>query len=187
MNSCPRCKSKNLRKELENVYEIEGTKYFDYNIICMDCLHRQSFTTARKSPVPKAKDKITAMTASIKLRKYFPERGEPLKRKRFEGLSLRKVFSPFKHLKEILLYSFAIFLGLLVEIGGIYFERYLIDIRIDPLAGFLLSLLIFLFAPILVVGSFVYYVTKDRLKAVLVGSAAIPLTIIFLSRTRLSL
>ncbi|HDH28339.1 MAG TPA: hypothetical protein ENH13_04330 [Euryarchaeota archaeon] len=98
---------------------------------------------------------------------------------------MKTAFNPVKQGRDLIIYGGAIILGLGIELVGFYFEGSLQTIRIDPLAGFLLSLLIFIFAPILIVGSAVYYVTRDRLKAVLLGSIAVPLTIIILANLRL--
>jgi hypothetical protein len=187
MTECPNCKSL-LRKEIEKVYEIDDVKYFDLRLECDACGFSKPATVSRKNAVPKAPDATTEMAASLKLREYMPRRkegGEAKPRVRIKGESLKKMFSPIKHTKKIFIYGGAVLLGLAVEIGGLYFESYLRTIRADPLVGFLISLLIFIFGPILIVGSAVYYLTGDRLKAILLGSIAVPLTIILLANLRL--
>lgn len=185
MKACPKCGSKKVKRELENVYEIDDMTYFDYRLVCEDCVYTKPITVSRKKPVPKAKDAVTEMAASLKLRQYMPERKEaPLPKRRIDGLPLRRAFSPFQHSKEIFIYGGAIILGLAIEIGGLYFEQYLRSVQINPLVGFFISLLVFVFGPIVIVGSMVYYTTKDRLKAILLGSMAVPLTIILLSKLR---
>ncbi|MFQ5887333.1 MAG: hypothetical protein ACE5HY_01395 [Candidatus Hydrothermarchaeales archaeon] len=185
MKACQKCGSKKVKRELENVYEIDDTTYFDYRLVCEDCLHTKPITVSRKNPVPKARDAATEMAASLKLRQYMPKRKEaPLPKRMIDGLSLKRAFSPFQHSKEIFIYGVAVIAGLAVEIGGLYFERYLRSIEIDPLVGFIMSLLIFIFGPIIVAGSIVYYATRDRLKAILLGSMAVPLTIILLAKLR---
>lgn len=187
MTECPNCQS-NLRKEIEKVYEIDDVKYFDIRLECDSCGFSKPATISRKNPVPKARDTATEMTASLKLREYMPGRKEEEKAKprvRIRGESISKMFSPIKNSKNIFIYGGAVLLGLAVEIGGLYLQNYLRTIRVDPLFGFLLSLLIFIFGPILIVGSAVYYVTGDRLKAILLGSIAVPLTIIILANLRL--
>ncbi|RMF89164.1 MAG: hypothetical protein D6733_06910 [Methanobacteriota archaeon] len=188
MVACPRCGSSNVRKELEQVYEIDDTKYFDFRLVCDDCLYTKPFTASRKNPVPRARDAVTEMTASLKLRDYMPQRKEepqpPVSKPVLEGLPLRAAFSPLRHSRELFVYGGAILLGLMIEIAGLYFESYLRALRIDPLVGFTLSLMIFVLGPIIIAGSLVYYVTRDRLKAILFGSMAVPLTIIILARIR---
>jgi hypothetical protein len=187
MTACPNCQS-NLRKEIEKVYEIDDVKYFDLRLECDACGFSKPATVSRKNLVPKAPDATTEMAASLKLREYLPRRKEGKEAKqsvRIMGESLYKMFSPIKNSKNLIIYGGAVLLGLAVEIGGLYFESYLRTIRADPLVGFLLSLLIFIFGPILIVGSAVYYMTGDRLKAILLGSVAVPLTIIILANLRL--
>jgi hypothetical protein len=185
MTLCPKCKKK-LKKEIENVYEIDDTRYFDLRFICQNCNYSQVATVKRESPVPKAPDAVTEMTASLKLREYMPKRKEPTHQKPvIKGEPLRKALKPFKDSKDALLYLGAIGLGVAIEIIGLYFESYLRELQIFPLVGFLLSLFIFVFGPLLIVGSVVYYTTKDWLKAILLGSIAVPLTIILLANLRL--
>jgi hypothetical protein len=187
MVKCPRCKSANTKRELESVYEIDDTKYFDMLFICNDCLYTKPLTVERKSPIPKAKDAVTELAASLKLRPFMPKRKDDapiIKERKIEGLPLGKVFNPLRHSKEIVLYGSAIMLGLVIEIAGLYFESYLRSVYIDPVVGFMISLMVFVFGPIIIAGGVVYYVTKDRLKAILFGSMAVPLTIILLAKLR---
>lgn len=189
MADCPTC-GKVLKKDIENVYEIDGTRYYDVRLTCSECGYTKPLTISRKDPLPKAQDSATELTASLRLREYLPDRGidktgprsleKPSKR-----ASLKEILQPLKHLKEITLYIFALGLGVFIELGGLYFESYLRTVRIFPYAGFVVSLLIFVFGPILIVGSLVYYVTRDRLKAILMGSIAVPLTIIIIANLRL--
>jgi len=185
MTDCPEC-SKPLKKEIENIYEIDNTKYFDINLKCDGCGYSNPLTVSREDPVPRAKDDLTEMTASLKLRGFMPDKqddnlefhtnlNEPVKR----PLNL------VQHIKEISVYTIAVLLGVAIEIGGLYFERYLRTVQIDPLAGFVVSLLIFVFGPIMIVGGAVYSVTHDRMKAIVLGAIAVPLTIIILSNLRL--
>ena len=185
MTACPKCGNIDVKREVENVYEIDDTKYFDIRLICDRCGLSKPVTMSRKNPVPKARDEVTEMVASLKLRPYLPERKEAPLQKSSEAIEPKRKVSPSTHAREVLLYGGAVLLGLGVEIAGLYFESYLGNVRIHPLAGFLMSLLIFVFGPLLIVGSVVYYVTKDRLKAVLLGSIAVPLTIVLLAKLRL--
>ena len=184
---CSNCGGRKVRRDLENVYEIDDKRYFDMRFTCEECGHASYVTTTRESEIPKPRDTVTAITAPIKLKEYMPERKreEHVRKRKFtvEG-SLSKLLNPLHNLKEMMIYVGAIILGVALELGGLYFERYLVDIRIDPLTGFVISLLIFVLGPIMIVGSAVYYVTKDRLKAILLGSMAVPLTIIVLSKMR---
>jgi hypothetical protein len=185
MTLCPTCR-KPLRKEIENVYEINDTKYFDLRLECSSCNYSKPVTVKRKAPVPKAPDTVTEMTASLKLRQYMPERKEGQRPKpKVIGESIKKALNPFKNVRELAIYGGAIILGISIEIAGLYFEGYLRTLQIYPLVGFLISLLIFVFGPIIIVGSAVYYTTRDKLKALLLGSIAVPLTIILLANLRL--
>jgi len=186
MTKCQQCQAE-LKKEIEKVYEIEDVKYFDILLVCGNCGFQKPLTVSRKNPIPRSPDAATEIAASLKFRDYLPLRSERALRMRKKpvGESLKTAFNPGKHGRDLLIYGGAILLGLGIELVGFYFEGNLRTVRIDPLAGFLLSLLIFIFAPILIVGSAVYYVTRDRLKAVLLGSIAVPLTIIILANLRL--
>jgi len=186
MTKCPQCQAE-LSKEIEKVYEEGEVKYFDIRLDCGVCGFQKPVTVSRKNPVPRAADTATEIAAPLRFRDYMPSRREHLKKsgKRLHGDSLNEAFNPVKHGRDLIIYGGAILLGLGIELVGFYFESSLRTVRIDPLAGFLLSLLIFIFAPILIVGSAVYYVTRDKLKAVLLGSIAVPLTIIILANLRL--
>ncbi|GBE18948.1 hypothetical protein BMS3Abin16_01558 [archaeon BMS3Abin16] len=186
MTECPQCQAV-LSKEIEKVYEIGDVKYFDIRLNCTHCGFQKPLTVSRKNPVPRAPDAATEIAASLKFRDYLPRRIERQSRKgkKRSGDLMKTAFNPVKQGRDLIIYGGAIILGLGIELVGFYFEGSLQTIRIDPLAGFLLSLLIFIFAPILIVGSAVYYVTRDRLKAVLLGSIAVPLTIIILANLRL--
>ncbi len=184
---CSNCAGRKVRRDLENVYEIDDKRYFDLRFTCEECGHTSFVTTTREHALPKPRDTVTGLTAPIKLKEYLPEKKteESVRKRKFTvGESLFKLFNPLRNLKEMTIYAGAIILGVAIELGGLYFERYLVDIRIDPLTGFVISLLIFVLGPIMIVGSAVYYVTKDRLKAILMGSMAVPLTIILLSKMR---
>jgi hypothetical protein len=185
MTNCPNC-GKILRRDIENVYEIDDTKYFDLSLQCEGCNYHKPLTVSRKKTIPRAPDAVTEMAASLKLRQYMPTRKEAFPPLQFvRGETLKKTLNPFKHIRGASIYVGAILLGLFIEIAGLYFEGQMRAVQIDPFAGFILSLLIFIFGPILIVGSAVYYLTKDRLKAILLGSIAVPLTIIILAKLRL--
>lgn len=189
MAECPKCKSKNVRRELENVYEIGDTTYFDYRLICDDCIHTEIVTVARKDPIPKARDDATGLAASLKLRNYLPDRKETLlPREGIKESILREFIDPLrdvKNIKEMVAYGVAVLAGLGVQIAGAFFEKYLRVSEIDPFTQFVISLMIWVFGPIIVAGGIVYRVTGDRLKAILIGSLAVPLNIIILPHLRL--
>jgi len=188
MAECPKCNSKNVRREIENVYEIGDTTYFDYRIICDDCIHTEIVTVARKDPIPKARDDATGLAASLKLRDYMPERKESLlPRGGIRQSFMREIIEPLKdvkNIKEMAVYGGAVLAGLGVQIAGAFFERYLRVSAIDPLTQFVISLMIWVFGPILVAGWIVYRRTGDRMKAILIGSLAVPLNIIILPYLR---
>jgi hypothetical protein len=186
MTECPNCGA-TLRQEVENVYEIDGTRYFDVRLMCDKCSYSKPSIIKRKSPIPKAADSATEMTASLKLREYLPERKEEETSKPTFDLEILKALNPFKNMREIITYGVAILLGLAVEIAGLYFERYMREIQLHPMAGFWISLLIFIFAPIIIVGTVMYYSTKDPMKSILLGAVSIPLTIIILANLPLAM
>jgi len=179
MKTCPDCGAR-LRRELERVYEIDDTTYFDLRFTCERCGHSSFKTVSRKSPVPKAGDMSTELTASLKLREYMPERKAAVEREAPSRGSAATLLSARR--REALIYLAAVALGVAVEVAGLQFEVYLKALRIDPLAGFVTSLLIFVFAPLVIAGAAVYYATGDRLKALLLGSLAVPLTIILVAK-----
>jgi hypothetical protein len=185
MTLCPNCSHK-LRKDIENVYEIDDVKYFDLKLICDKCGYTKPATVTRKDPLPKSPNLATEMAASIRLRDYLPERRKPIIQKPpIEGESLRKIFNPLRNLREIFVYAIALIVGLIIEIGGLFFESYLRTLVIYPLVGFVVSLLIFVLGPILIVGGMVFYATRDWLKAILFGSISVPLSIIIIANLRL--
>ncbi len=186
MSRCPVCRGK-LEKDIENVQEMGDSKQFDVRLSCPSCGYTKQLALARKNPIPRTQDKVAEMTAPLKLRQYLPER--KLEKAptsfRIKREPLTRMLSPLKRTKDLFIYGGAILLGVAIEIAGLYFESYLRMTYMNPSAGFFISLLIFVLAPITIVGAAVYYMTRDRLKAVLLGSFAVPLTIIILAKLRL--
>lgn len=195
---CERCGSENVKKRLTNISESEGVRYFDIVLICNSCGFSKTINLAKSPEIPKEKDEAKALAAGLKLSEYIPEATELEAEKTesfsifsaFKGLNARKLFNSIMGgAKELIVIVFALFLGVLVQIGNIRLHNYLTNLQVDPIVGFTLQLIFFVFGPIIIVGYIVYRVTKDLPKALFLGALAVPLTIVlleFLSRMGVS-
>lgn len=186
---CERCGSENVRKRLTNISESEGVRYFDIILICNSCGFSKTINLAKSPEIPKETDEAKTLAAGLKLSEYMPEASE-LEAEKAERIS---VFSAFKGLdagklgsavlggvKELLVVVFALLLGVMVQIGNIRLHNYLLGLQVDPIVGFTLQLIFFIFGPIIIVGYIVYRFTKDLPKAIFLGALAVPVTIVLL-------
>jgi len=193
---CERCGSENVKKRLTNISESEGVRYFDIVLTCSSCGFSKAISLAKSPEIPKEKDEAKALATGLKLSEYFPEADEGELEKSlgssgiFKEMSARKAFNAIMgSAKEFFIVVFAIVLGVAVQIGNIRLHNYLIGLQVDPIVGFTLQLIFFVFGPVIVVGYVVHRVTKDLPKAIFLGALAVPITIVlleFLSRLGVS-
>lgn len=182
--TCDKCGSTKVKRKLINITEAGNIKYFDVALECEACGYEKVLKVEKKSLIPKERDEAKSLAKGLKLREYLPEEkveeSMQFAYARETGAKLGEML--ISSLKDILIFIFAIGVGLGVEIANIRLHNYLIAIQVDPFVGFILQLVFFVFGPIAIAGYIIYKVSKDLPKALFYSALAIPITIILLAK-----
>ncbi|MFQ6135969.1 MAG: hypothetical protein ACE5PM_02185 [Candidatus Hydrothermarchaeales archaeon] len=184
--ACPVCGSRKIRKKVLGSGEHDLVKYLEVKLVCRVCGHSEVRKVARRLQKrryisKKMRSIDVASSTSIDEQGSFKSHLPSLRRKWVDREDVTKAF---ELLKRSLLYASAISLGVLIEYGGFELEKKMMAMELPAFIGFTISLIFFIFAPILIVGSIVYYLTKDLMRGVVLGALAIPVTLIIIYYSR---
>ncbi|MFQ5975835.1 MAG: hypothetical protein ACE5J5_05945 [Candidatus Hydrothermarchaeales archaeon] len=179
VTTCPNCGSELIDKKVLGTHEYNLIKYIEVKLSCNVCGHSEIRKVA-KGPVKKLEDE-----PDIDIKSLVTAAESPVITPKDEITARRKRRSKiFANIKRTLLYVSALFLGIFVEVLGIFLERQMMIMELPAVMGFTVSLIFFILAPILVVSAFIYHFTKKPFEGIFLGALVIPVTIILIYFSR---
>jgi hypothetical protein len=196
---CQKCGSRRVRRSVEESYE-NNVKSLKITITCEVCgqVESQKIRATPQSPATmidllkrrlkrappeEVGEEIVRAPAKehlkSRLKRYDEERVVEASK---DELMDREFVLTSEQVKDVFVYVLAIIAGIGVEFGGFGLERLMISLNFPAAFGFKLSFIFFVFCPVLVTGSIVYFFTRDKLKAIVMGALVIPVFLIILRR-----